>query len=199
MGASIKSRLIADVPIANYLSGGLDSSIIAYHLRGEEFTHYCAIKNEEDLRAEGTTSDGAFAKQLADDEAYPAFSPILALDSAVRENMPEVNQLKGHTQSVRSASFSLTGDRIVTASYDNTARVWDTASGEQLAELQGHTAKVSNASFSPDGIRIVTASRDSTARIWDATSGEQLAELQGHKECVISKESSKAKDKRNKY
>ena len=67
LGAAIKSRLIADVPIANYLSGGLDSSIIAFHLRGEEFTHYCAIKNEEDLRAEGTTSDGAFAKQLADD------------------------------------------------------------------------------------------------------------------------------------
>jgi len=67
LGAAIQSRLIADVPIANYLSGGLDSSIIAYHLRGKEFTHYCAIKNEEDLRAEGTTSDGTFAQQLAKD------------------------------------------------------------------------------------------------------------------------------------
>lgn len=65
LGASIQARLVADVPIANYLSGGLDSSIIAYHLRGEEFTHYCAVKDERDLRAEGTTSDGAFAKKLA--------------------------------------------------------------------------------------------------------------------------------------
>ncbi len=63
--AAIKLRLVADVPIANYLSGGLDSSIIAYHLGGEEFTHYCAVKNQEDLRAEGTTSDGAFAQNLA--------------------------------------------------------------------------------------------------------------------------------------
>jgi asparagine synthase (glutamine-hydrolysing) len=67
LGAAIQSRLVADVPIANYLSGGLDSSIIAYHLRGEEFTHYCAVKSEADLKAEGTTSDGAFAKKLAAD------------------------------------------------------------------------------------------------------------------------------------
>jgi asparagine synthase (glutamine-hydrolysing) len=67
LGAAIEERLIADVPIANYLSGGLDSSIIAYHLRGKEFTHYCAVKDERDLKAEGTTSDGAFAKKLAAD------------------------------------------------------------------------------------------------------------------------------------
>lgn len=65
LGASIKTRLVADAPIANYLSGGLDSSIIAYHLRGESFTHYCAVKDKRDLKAEGTTSDGAFAAQLA--------------------------------------------------------------------------------------------------------------------------------------
>ena len=67
LGAAIEARLVADVPIANYLSGGLDSSIIAHHLRGKEFTHYCAVKNERDLKAEGTSSDGAFAKQLAAD------------------------------------------------------------------------------------------------------------------------------------
>ncbi len=67
LGAAIEARLVGDVPIANYLSGGLDSSIIAYHLRGEEFTHYCAVKDERDLKAEGTTSDGAFAKKLAAD------------------------------------------------------------------------------------------------------------------------------------
>jgi asparagine synthase (glutamine-hydrolysing) len=67
LGGAIDARLVADVPIANYLSGGLDSSIIAHHLRGKEFTHYCAVKDEADLKAEGTTSDGAFAKKLAND------------------------------------------------------------------------------------------------------------------------------------
>jgi WD40 repeat protein len=33
--------------------------------------------------------------------------------------------LKGHTGPVTSASFSPDGSRIVTASWDNTAKVWD--------------------------------------------------------------------------
>ena len=69
---------------------------------------------------------------------------------------------------MRSASFSPDGTRVVTGSIDNTARVWDAATGEPLAELTGHTDWVFSASFSPDGTRIVTASMDKTARVWDA-------------------------------
>ncbi len=94
-------------------------------------------------------------------------------------------ELTGHTGWVTSASFSPDGARIVTASDDNTARVWDAATGESLAELTGHTDGVTSASFSPDGARIVTAS-DYTARVWDAATGETLAELTGHTGLVYS-------------
>jgi WD40 repeat protein len=47
----------------------------------------------------------------------------------------------------------------VTASYDNTARVWS-LEGVLLTTLQGHTGVVSTAAWSPDGHRIVTASYD---------------------------------------
>ncbi|MCA1750913.1 MAG: asparagine synthase (glutamine-hydrolyzing), partial [Flavobacteriales bacterium] len=67
LGAAVQRRLTADVPISNYLSGGLDSSIIAHYLRGGDHTHYCAVKHAADLRAEGTTSDGHYARRLADD------------------------------------------------------------------------------------------------------------------------------------
>jgi WD40 repeat protein len=68
---------------------------------------------------------------------------------------------------VRSAAFSPDGTRIVTASEDNTARVWEASTGKELAQLQGHTAWVRSAAFSPDGTRIVTASEDNTARVWE--------------------------------
>ncbi len=63
---STKSRLISDVPIGNFLSGGLDSSIIAYFLKNrKDITHYCARKSEVDLKKEGTTSDYYYADKLA--------------------------------------------------------------------------------------------------------------------------------------
>lgn len=63
---STKIRLMSDVPIGNFLSGGIDSSILAYFLKDrEDIHHYCARKSEKDLKKEGTTSDFFYAERLA--------------------------------------------------------------------------------------------------------------------------------------
>ncbi|HEY8209545.1 MAG TPA: WD40 repeat domain-containing protein [Myxococcaceae bacterium] len=85
-----------------------------------------------------------------------------------------------HSDPVMSAVFSPDGKRIVTASRDDTACIWDAGSGKRLAVLSGHTGWVWSAAFSPDGQRVLTASLDNTARLWDAASGRQLAVLSGH-------------------
>jgi WD40 repeat protein len=64
---------------------------------------------------------------------------------------------------------------------DNTARVWDTASGEPLVLLRGHTRGIFAAAFAPDGRRVATASYwDRTIRLWDTASGAPLAVFVGH-------------------
>jgi WD40 repeat protein len=63
---------------------------------------------------------------------------------------------------VSSAAFSADGKRVLTASDDNTARIWDAESGAEIAVLKGHTL-----AFSGDGKRMLTVSDDNTARIWD--------------------------------
>ena len=83
-----------------------------------------------------------------------------------------------------SAAYSPDGTRIVTASEDKTARIWDARTGAQLVVLPGHGNAVEFAAYSPDGTRIVTASADKTARIWDARTGAQLAVLSGHGDAV---------------
>ena len=91
-----------------------------------------------------------------------------------------------HKGPVNSAAFSPDGTRVVTASNDNTARLWDAGNGHLLATLAGHTGPVNSALFSPDGKRIVTASADGTARVWDAGDGRPLFLLGGHKGAVNS-------------
>src|SRR6516165_8089166 len=88
--------------------------------------------------------------------------------------------LKGHTSSVNGAGFSSDGKRVVTASLDETARIWDADSGQEIKQLKGHTGPVWSAGFSLDGKRVVTASVDHTARIWDADSGKEIKQLKGH-------------------
>jgi WD40 repeat protein len=66
------------------------------------------------------------------------------------------------------ALFSPDGTRIVTTSFDGTARIWDAATGTEIKVLRGNEGSVWSGSFSPDGTPIVTASEDTTARIWDA-------------------------------
>ena len=93
--------------------------------------------------------------------------------------------LVGHSGLVHSAAFSADARRVVTASSDGSARVWDAVSGRELAIMRGHQKDVIAASFSSDGKRVVTASYDKTARIWDAVTGEPLRVLAGHAARVI--------------
>jgi hypothetical protein len=77
---------------------------------------------------------------------------------------------------VDGLAFSPDGRRLATASTDNTARIWDAATGQPILKL-AHGGAVSAVAFSPDGRRLATASTDKTARIWDAVTGQVLAEL----------------------
>ena len=91
----------------------------------------------------------------------------------------------GHQRElISAAAFSPDGSRVVTASGDQTARVWDARSGRLLFTFEHH-GEVRDAEFSPDGKRIVTASDDNTAQVWDAGNGNRLATLQ-HPDLVLS-------------
>jgi len=72
------------------------------------------------------------------------------------------------------AGFSPDGLRVVTAGYNQTARVWDATTGEPVTPPLEHDGTVNYASFSPDGRRVVTASEDGTARVWNADTGEPV-------------------------
>ena len=106
--------------------------------------------------------------------------------AAVLPSQRERLRLKGHEGEVYSAAFSPDGGRVVTASSDNTARLWEATTGAELIVLRGHEGEVYSAIFSPDGSRVVTASSDNTARLWEAATGAELAVLRGHEAEIYS-------------
>ncbi len=81
---------------------------------------------------------------------------------------------------VQDASFSPDGSRVVTASEDGTAQVWDAATGQKIGQPMRHANWVHTAEFSPDGTKVVTASWDGTARVWDARTGVQIGSAMQH-------------------
>ena len=59
----------------------------------------------------------------------------------------EMTVLRGHEAQIQHVVFNLDGSRIVTASVDGTARLWETATGKEIVRLRGHKGAVQVAAF----------------------------------------------------
>ena len=85
-----------------------------------------------------------------------------------------------HQRELKSAKFSPDGKRVVTASEDMTAQVWDAETGRPLGGPLRHHGVVLSAEYSNDGRTIVTASDDHSARVWDARTGAPRPQVLEH-------------------
>src|SRR5262249_52070136 len=72
-----------------------------------------------------------------------------------------------------SASFSSDGQRVVTASDDTTARIWDPAVGVEHLGMRDGEGPAGGAGWSPQGNRILTRARG-TVEVWAALSGTKV-------------------------
>ena len=108
-------------------------------------------------------------------ETVEAFT---ALRQVINHPHPLLLPLSGHIDDIYWAEWSPDEHRILTGSFDNTARVWDAATGEELYILN-HKDTVTHVTWNKDGSRILTASVDGTAKVWDAQTGQELLVLTG--------------------
>ncbi|MGD1804144.1 NACHT and WD repeat domain-containing protein, partial [Dapis sp. BLCC M126] len=111
-----------------------------------------------------------------------AHGAILDSTLALRER----NRLQGHQGFVNSVAFNHDGTKIVSGSNDNTVRVWDANTGEQIGKPLQHQDKVNSVAFNHDGTKIVSGSFDKTVRVWDANTGEQISKPLQHWDWVWS-------------
>ena len=122
--------------------------------------------------------DPELSALLAVEAAHTA--PTAQAEDALRSALANARSrlvLRGHSKDLAEARYSPDGRRIVTASDDNTARIWDAETGREQAVLRGHQLPLSGAEFSPDSSRVLTYAHDYTTRVYDSRTGRRVAVL----------------------
>ena len=74
--------------------------------------------------------------------------------------------LRGHTEYIKSLSFSPDSTQLATAGIDGRIRLWDTTTGAEIRVLAGHWQNVDDAVFSPDGLTLASIESRTCLKLW---------------------------------
>ena len=86
-----------------------------------------------------------------------------------------MRRLEGHENIVTSVAAA-PGDRIVSASFDHTVRIWDTTTGREVGRISGAENRITRVLALPDG-RIVSIGNDHVVSVWNIDTGEPIGRL----------------------
>eukprot|EP00051_Salpingoeca_urceolata_P024930 m.443080 g.443080 ORF g.443080 m.443080 type:complete len:184 (-) comp20291_c0_seq1:108-659(-) len=112
---------------------------------------------------------------------------VLVYDYEDGERFQLIKRLRGHGGVVRGVDFHPTdNDRLVTASYDHTVRLWDIEAERCVASLDAHEAEINSVKFHPQGEVFCSVSDDHVAKIWSHETRKWLHTLSAHKKIVIN-------------
>src|SRR5262249_41650548 len=101
-------------------------------------------------------------------------------------------QLTGHVKGVSSLAFATDGTKLVTASHDDTVRLWDLTTGTSIMEVVGgggapkndpkgprpDKGGVHSVALSPDRKRLAAGGFNGLIRVWDSTNGQLIHQWQ---------------------
>jgi len=86
-----------------------------------------------------------------------------------------LHRLRGHADDVDCLAFTPDGKKLVTGSWDQTAKVWDASTGRELLTFD-HSQKVFVVAVSGDGTLAATAGgagEAGIAKVWELNSGQE--------------------------
>jgi WD40 repeat protein len=97
---------------------------------------------------------------------------------------PLIRTLEDHTGWVTAVAVTPDGQCAISASHDQTLRLWNLENGHKPRKLEGHRGWVHAVAVTPDGRRAISGSGDHTLRVWDLYSCQSLHTLKGHTDWV---------------
>jgi hypothetical protein len=88
-----------------------------------------------------------------------------------------IRTLTGHTSWVDAVAISQDRKTVISGSYDNTIKLWDLSTGEEIYTLLGHKSTVYSVAMSPDRKTVISGSDDGTIKLWNSATGELICSL----------------------
>lgn len=85
-----------------------------------------------------------------------------------------IAKFTGHRDSLYAVAITADKKIVATASYDQTIKLWDVASGKETKTLTGHNGAVYDLSFNPAGTILASCGADRTVKLWDVKTGTRL-------------------------
>ena len=87
--------------------------------------------------------------------------------------------LTGHSDWVNAVALTPDGKKVISASSDNTLKLWNLETGEDERTFKGHSASVTAVALTPDGKKVISASWDNTLKLWNLETGKEIATFTG--------------------
>ena len=135
------------------------------------------LTRTEDATFSNCSGDYAKGRRLP---THPPFLP----SAGPRPQAARLLSTIGHRSAITSCTFSPDGSQILSASDDNTVKLWNAADASCLQTFTGHDNGVNSCAFSPDGSQILSASSDNTVKLWNAADASCLQTFTGHSDWV---------------
>ncbi|MFS8023950.1 putative transcription factor WD40-like family [Helianthus anomalus] len=158
-----------------FISGSTDSTIKIWDpsLRGNELR---ATLKGHTRTVRAISSDRGKIVSGSDDHY------VLVWDKQTTQLLEE---LKGHDAEVSCARM-LSGERVLTAAYDGTVKMWDVRTDTCVATVGRSSSAVLCMEYDDSTGVLAAAGRDGVANIWDIRSGRQMHKLLGHSKWIRS-------------
>ncbi len=91
--------------------------------------------------------------------------------------------LRGHANAITQVAWCPDGTMLASSSYDQTVRLWNALTNQQVRVLRVQDP-VTSVAWSPDGRTLVSGSQNGTVRHWDQR-GPLLNTLEEHNEMIF--------------